>query len=68
MYSYISRISLQKVNVSMKKFWDTQAIRASYRRINYSNLHRSRTSRLRSFPWKSEIWNFRRLSVTEWYT
>lgn len=50
MYSYISRPSLQKVNVSMKKFWDTQAIRASYNRINAPNIHRSRTSLLRNIP------------------
>jgi len=50
MYSYISRLSLQKVNVSIRKFWDTQAIRASYSRINAPNIHRSRTSLLRSIP------------------
>jgi hypothetical protein len=48
----------------MKKFWDTQAIRASYSRINATNIHRSRTSLLRSIPRRSEIWN---IQTTQFY-
>jgi len=64
MYSYISRLSLQKVNVSeKKKIWDTKAIRTSYSRINAPNKQKSHLSSPKFSP---KIWNLE-LRTTQFY-